>query len=379
MSADEMIRVSMGCLGEEELTEVKEAFDYGYFGQSYKVFEFEEALGKYLGAEHVIAVNNGTSALHLAVDALGIGRGDEVIVPSMTFIGSFQAISATGARPVPVEVYPDTLLIDIDDVRRKITGRTRAIMPVHYAGNPADMDALMTIAEQHGLRIIEDAAHALGSVYHGRKVGSFGDITCFSFDSIKNITCGEGGGLVCRQPELADVLKQKRVCGIDRKPLPSAAHGHTVSFQVRAQGYRYHMSNINAAIGLAQLKKIESFIKRRREICRRYDLAFKENPNIHCLPADYDNVAPHIYVIRVKNGHRNDLMEYLKNLEIETGINYVPNHFHPFYASERINLPETEKAYEEILTLPLHYGLSDDDVARVIQSVLAKDSPVHYI
>jgi len=379
MSAGEMIQVSRGCLGEEEMAEVKEALDYGYFGQSYKVFEFEEALGKYLGAEYVVAVNNGTSALHLAVDALDIGKGDEVIVPSLTFIGSFQAISATGAAPVPVEVYPDTLLVDIDDVRRKITGRTRAIMPVHYAGNPADMDTLMTIAEQHGLRIIEDAAHALGSVYHGEKIGSFGDVTCFSFDSIKNITCGEGGALVCRQPELTDIIKQKRICGIDRKAPTSAAHGRNLSFQVRTQGYRYHMSNINAAIGLAQLKKIESFIRRRREICRRYDLAFKENPNIHCLPVNYDNVAPHIYVIRVKNGRRNELMEYLKNLKIETGINYVPNHFHPFYASESISLPETEKAYEEILTLPLHFGMSDDDVSRVIQSVLAKESPVHNI
>jgi dTDP-4-amino-4,6-dideoxygalactose transaminase len=370
MVADEMMRVSRGCLGEEELVQVKEALDYGYFGQSYKVLEFEDELKKFLGAEHVIAVNSGTSALHLALDALGIGKRDEVIVPSLTFIGSFQAISATGATPVAVDIYPDTLLLDIGDIRRKITDKTRAIMPVHYAGNPCDMDALMKIAGEHGLRIIEDAAHAFGSYYNGRKIGSFGDIACFSFDSIKNITCGEGGAVVCRQPELAEILRQKRACGMDRKPLTTRTKGRTPFYQVRTQGYRYHMSNINAAIGLAQLKKVRSFIKRRQEICRRYDQAFGKIPVIHCLPVNYDVVAPHIYVIRVRNGRRNDLMEYLKSMKIETGINYVPNHLQPFYASGGVSLPETERAYEEILTLPLHYGLSDDDVDRVIQSIV---------
>ncbi len=369
MSRDEMIRVSRGCLGEEELAEVREAFDYGYFGQSYKVFEFEEELGKYLGAEHVIAVNNGTSALHLAVDALGIGKGDEVIVPSLTFVGSFQAISATGAKPIAAEIYPDTLLIDIEDARRKITEKTRAVMPVHYAGNPCDMDTLMKIAGEYGLRIIEDAAHALGSFYKGKRIGSFGDIACFSFDSIKNITCGEGGAVVCREPELADILRQKRYCGMDRKPMTSVEKGRTPFYQVKTQGFRYHMSNINAAIGLAQLKKLDSFIARRQEICRKYDRAFGGIPAINCLPINYDNVAPHIYVILLKNGGRNDLMEYLKNHKIETGINYVPNHLQPFYSNEAVSLPETEKAYEEILTLPLHCGLSDDDVTFVIQSV----------
>src|SRR4030042_1344194 len=176
-----MIKVSQGCLGEEELAEVKEALDYGYFGMSYKVFEFEAALQQYLGTRYVIAVNNCTSALHLAVDALGIQKGDEVITPSLTFIGAFQAISATGATPVPVDIFPDTLLVDIDDVKRKITPRTKAIMPLHYAGNPCHLAALTKIAQEHNLRIIEDAAHAFGSLYKSKKIGSFGDIICFSF------------------------------------------------------------------------------------------------------------------------------------------------------------------------------------------------------
>jgi perosamine synthetase len=365
-----MIKVSKGCLGKEELAEVREAFDYGYFGMAYKVLEFEEALRNYLGAKYVITTNNCTSALHIAVDALGIGKGDEVITPSLTFVGAFQAISATGATPVPVDIYPDTLLIDIEDVKRKITPRTKAIMPVHYTGNPCDIDALTKIAGEYKLRIIEDAAHAFGSYYKGRKIGSFGDIVCFSFDSIKNITCGEGGAVICHEPALADILGQKRLCGMKRLNQASAEWKERAPvYEVNTQGYRYHMSNINAGIGLAQLKKIDSFIARRREICRRYDSAFKKVSDIACLLINYDNVAPHIYVIRVKNGRRDGLMEYLKNLDIETGINYMPNHLHNFFARKKVSLPETEKAYQEILTIPLHCGLSDDDVNKVIQGV----------
>ena len=261
--------------------------------------------------------------------------------------------------------------MDIDDVRNKITKRTKAIMPVHYAGNPCDMDALMNMGEEYGIRIVEDAAHALGSYYHGRKIGSLGDIACFSFDSIKNITCGEGGAIVCQDSELADILSQRRLLGIDRKSQASSAwKERSWFFEVKTQGFRYHMSNINAAIGLAQLKKIDSFVSRRREICRRYDSAFREIPAISCLKINYDEVAPHIYVIRVKDGRRDSLMEYLKSLDIETGINYIPNHLHPFYANRALSLPETDKAYQEMLTLLLHFGLSDDDVTQVIQGVI---------
>lgn len=365
-----MIKVSRGCLGEEELAEVKDAFDYGYFGLASKVLEFEEELKKYLGAQYVVATNTGTSALHLALDALGIGKGDEVIVPSLTFVSAFQAISATGATPVACDIYPDTLLMDIDDAKGRITSRTKAIMPVHYAGNPCNMDALIEIGEEYHIRIVEDAAHALGSYYRGRKIGSFGDITCFSFDSIKNITCGDGGAIVCQDTALADILRQKRLLGIDRKSHTYSWKERSWFYEVKTQGFRYHMSNINAAIGLVQLRKIDTFISRRKEICRRYDSAFKGTPTISCLQINYDEVAPHIYVIRVKDGRRNGLMDYLKSLDIETGINYIPNHLHPFYANKAVSLPETEKAYQEILTLPLHFGLSDDDVTKVIQGVI---------
>ena len=365
-----MIKVSRGCLADEELAEVKAAFDYGYFGLASKVTEFEEQLAKYLGAEHVVAVNTGTSALHLALDALGIGSGDEVIVPSLTFVGSFQAISATGARPVACDVEPDTLLMDMEDVRKRMTARTKAIMPVHYAGNPCDMDALQALGHRTRIRVVEDAAHAFGSAYKGRRIGGFGDVTVFSFDSIKNITCGEGGAVVCRDSKLAELLRQKRLLGMDRTSQASASwKTRSWQFEVHTQGFRYHMSNINAAIGLAQLRKVETFIARRREICKRYDVAFHDLPKIFPLRINYAEVAPHIYVVRVQDGRRDALMQFLKDRDIETGINYIPNHLHPYYRQGRLCLPETERAYGEIITLPLHYGLSDADVDTVIAGV----------
>jgi len=365
-----MIKVSRGCLGEAELAAVKEAFDYGYFGLAAKVAEFEQALAAYLGAPYVVATNTGTSALHLALDAAGIGPGDEVIVPSLTYVACFQAISSTGARPVACDVHPDTLLMDVADARRRLTPRTRAVMPVHYAGNPCDMDALEALAEGRNIRIIEDAAHALGSTYRGRRIGG-GDIACFSFDSIKNVTCGEGGAVCCRDEGLAEIMRQKRLLGVDRQTQAAASwKERDWHYEVRTQGYRYHMSNINAAIGLVQLGRLDEFIARRRQICRRYDEAFYRVSGIETLKIDYNQVAPHIYVIRARNGGRDRLMAYLKEQDIETGINYIPNHLQPFYAAEGVTLPETEAAYGEILTLPLHCGLSDADVGRVIGAVI---------
>ncbi|MGH2459419.1 MAG: DegT/DnrJ/EryC1/StrS family aminotransferase, partial [Chloroflexota bacterium] len=365
-----LIKVSRGCLGDEELAEVREAFAYGYFGHAAKVEELEAALAAYLGAEHVVATNTGTSALHLALAALGIGEGDEVLVPSLTFVASFQAIRATGATPVPCDVQPDTLLMDLEDAAARITPRTRALMPVHYAGAPCDLQGLRAIASRHGLRLVEDAAHAFGSTYQGRRIGSFGDATCFSFDSIKNITCGEGGAVACGDRALADLMRRKRTLGIDRRPPADPADRPSgMTFEVATAGFRYHMSNINAAIGLAQLRKADAFIARRREICRQYDRAFSGLAGLAPLRVNYDETAPHIYVIRVKDGRRDALMRDLREEGIETGINYVPNHLHPLFRWEGRPLPETERAFGEILTLPLHVELTPSDVAEIIERV----------
>ena len=229
------------------------------------------------------------------------------------------------------------------------------------------MDALLKLKESQGIRIVENVAHALGSTYKDKKIGSFGDITCFSFDSLKNITCGEGGVIICDDEKLYDLCRKKRNLGLDRKNQTTTSwKDRSWSYDVVTQGFRYHMSNINAGIGLAQLRKVDKFISRRREICKKYDNAFQTESNIKLLRVDYTTVAPHIYVVRVRNNLRDPLKQHLKEQNIETSISYIPNHLHTFYRKDGLSLPETEKAYEEILTLPLHCKLSDSDVDRVI-------------
>ncbi|MCM1038214.1 MAG: DegT/DnrJ/EryC1/StrS family aminotransferase [Ruminococcus sp.] len=367
-----MIKVARGCLGEEELAAVKEAFAYGYFGLAYKVNEFENALKEYLGTSaEVVATNTGTSALHLALSALGVGTGDEVIVPSFTFVASVQAVEMCGATPILCEVDQDTFLMDIEDVKRKISPRTKVIMPVHYSGNPCDMDELLKIKENTGIRIVEDAAHAIGSTYKGRKIGAFGDITCFSFDSIKVITCGEGGCIVTSDEKILEQSRMKRLLGIDRKTM------HTKNWKERSWiydvntiGYRYHMSNINAAIGCEQLKKIDLFIIRRRQLCKLYATRLKDVKGIKLMKMDYDVVAPFMFPIRVLEGRRDELKKRLQECDIETGISYIPNHLFSLFRMDKGAMAISDKIFEEILCLPLHFELSDDDVYEVCDGIM---------
>ena len=366
-----MIKVSRGCCGEEELAQVKEAFEYGYFGLAYKVEEFEKEVAKYLGTDRlVIATNTGTTALHLSLDTLGIGTGDEVILPSFTFVATAQAVSALGATPVFAEVNKDTFLIDIEDVKKKITSKTKAIIAVHYAGRPCVIDSLMKIKEEKGIRIIEDAAHAFGSYYKGNKVGAVGDIVCFSFDSIKVMTCGEGGAIVTSDPIFESLAKQKRLLGIDRKSMHVKDwKKRSWIYDVPTQGYRYHMSNINAAIGLAQLKKVNSFIARRRELCNLYVKNLSGIDGIELMPVDYSDITPFMFVIRVKNGKRNALKDFLMENDIESGISYIPCHHFNLYKDETINLPITDNIFEEIICLPMHFELKDEDVVTVAEKI----------
>ncbi len=365
-----MIKSSRGCCGEEELAQVKEAFDYGYFGLAFKVNEFEEKLGKYLNTDReVIAVNTGTSALHIALDAIGVTEGDEVILPSFTFVATAQAISACGAKPVFCEINPKTMLIDIEDVKSKITDKTKVIMPVHYAGAACDMDALMEIKEQYEIRIVEDAAHAIGSEHKGKKIGSFGDVTCFSFDSIKVMTCGEGGAVVTDDIELAETIRKKRLLGIDRKAM------HVKDWKQRSwiydvpfDGYRYHMSNINAAIGLAQLEKIDKFIARRREICKLYMDVLKDVEQIELPVSNFSTIAPFMFVIKVKDSKRDALKSYLMEHDIESGISYIPCHTFSYY-QDGTDFLITDEVFKGVLCLPLHYELTDDDVCEVAKTI----------
>jgi len=364
-----MIPVSKPSVGSEELEAVRKVFATGWLGMGSAVFEFENRLKEYLGARHGIAVNSGTSAIHVALDAFGIREGDEVIVPSLTFCATVQAITALRARPVFCEIDPNTLNIDVDDAQRRITTRTKAIVPVHYCGNPCDMDRLLDLGKRYNLRIVEDAAHAFGSSYKGKKIGSFGDATCFSFDPIKNITCGEGGAVVLSDDVVAEEIVRKRILGIDKDTWHRYRNERSWYYEVTTQGYRYHMSNINAAIGLVQLGKLDAFVARKREIVRRYNEAFRDLIGISLLDWNLEETAPFTYIVRVPGERRDAVMDFLKERAVGTGIHYIANHIQPFFREYAAALPVTERTWREILTLPLYVDMTDEDATLVIQSV----------
>ncbi|MBI5145296.1 MAG: DegT/DnrJ/EryC1/StrS aminotransferase family protein [Candidatus Omnitrophica bacterium] len=364
-----MIPIARPSIGEDELTEIKKVFASGWLGMGSVVFEFENAIKGYLGVKYIIAVNTGTSALHIALDALNLETTDEVIVPSLTFVASIQTIIAAGARPVFCDIDPNTLNMDIEDVKRRITSRTKVIMPVHYGGLPCDMEALLDIAKNSSVRIVEDAAHAFGSSYKGKRIGAFGDITCFSFDPIKNLTCGEGGAVVVNDEDLAAEIMRKRILGIDKDTWQRYKNKRSWVYEVVTTGFRYHMSNINAAIGLAQIKKLDRVLEKKRQIIREYDNAFKGMSGIELLYRDYRETAPFNYVIKVKNNKRDKLLDYLNKNGVGAGINYIPNHIQPLFKDFKVKLPVTEMVWQEIISLPLYFDMTQTDVTTVIEQV----------
>jgi dTDP-4-amino-4,6-dideoxygalactose transaminase len=364
-----MIQVQRPSIGNEELEGVKKVFETGWLGMGKSVFDFEDRIKELLGVKNIVAVNTGTTAIHLVLDSLDLKRGDEVIVPSFTFAATIQAIIACGATPVFCDIESDTLNMDATDMKKRITARTKAIMPVHYGGLSCDMDEILKTAKERNLRVVEDAAHAFGSSYKGRMIGSFGDIACFSFDPIKNITCGEGGAIATDDDEISGVMKKKRVLGIDKDTWSRFGQKKDWFYSVNMTGFRYHMSNINAAIGLVQLEKLDRFLSRKKEIVQRYDNSFTGVDGIEMLKRDYEGTAFFSYVIKVKE-KRDELMEFLKERGIGSGVHYIPNHFQPLFKDYRVVLPVTEKVWQEIITLPLYYDMTDDDVGFVIRSVL---------
>ena len=365
----EPIPVSRPSLGEEELAAVRKVFLSGWLGLGADVLEFEKALAGFLGAPQVVCTNTGTTALHLALDALGIGPGDEVILPSLTFVASAQAVAATGARPVFCDIGTEDLNIDVEDARSRVTPRTKAILPVHYRGIPCDMDALADLAADRGLHLVEDAAHAFGSSYRGKRIGSFGEMACFSFDPIKNITCGEGGAVVFRDGGLLERIQQKRILGIDKDTWSRYRNERSWFYDVVTRGYRYHMSNINAAIGLVQIRKFGAMNRRKVEVARRYDEAFGDLDGIELLEnRGYDGIGLFAYMVKVRS-RRNELMDHLAARGVGSGVHYIPSHLFSYFHEEGLVLPATEQVYKEILSLPLFPDITDEQVDRVIREV----------
>jgi dTDP-4-amino-4,6-dideoxygalactose transaminase len=361
-------------LGPEVHAAARDALDTGWLGMGQLSRQFEDELSSYLGLEDrsLVSTNSCTEALHIAARLIGLGPGDEVICPSFTYVAGHQAISRTGAEVVFCDVEPTNLGIDPSAARALVTDRTRAILAVDYLGLPCRLDDLMTIADDHDLRVIEDAAHAFGTLSDGRAVGSFGDITCFSFGPVKTITTLEGGAVIT--PDRADTqtLHELRHLGIDSDTDARYKNRRNWEFDVVRQGYRCHLGSVPAAIGLSQLRMVDEFIANRQEYCRFYDDAFGTLDGVELFKTSWDGIAPYIYVIRVRDSERRtDLIEHLKRRGIATGIHFLGAHDFTFYRdSRRGDLSVTESATKQVLTLPLHSYMDRSTLERVADGVI---------
>lgn len=365
-----MIQLFKPYMDEQEVEAVAEVLRSGWIGLGPKTAEFEREFAGLLGAPYAVGLSSATAALDLAVRLFRINHSDEVIVPAMTFVSTAHAVAYNLATPIFADVEPDTLLIDIDDVARKITPRTKAVIPVHYGGRPVDMDRLR--AAVGTIPVIEDAAHACGSQYKGRAAGTLGDLGCFSFHAVKNLAMGDGGALVTSDREMMERAKRLRWLGIDRGTWDRTGADRSYWWQyfVDEIGLKCHMNDISAAIGLVQLRKLPATNARRRKIAEMYTAGLAGLPWLRTPPMDTQESqsAWHIYCIQVD--HRDDLNVFLQNKGIGTGVHYKPIHLYGCYGN-RPCLPTAERLFERILSLPMHPGLSDEDVGTVIDAIHA--------
>jgi dTDP-4-amino-4,6-dideoxygalactose transaminase len=367
-------------IGEEEIAAVVACLRSGWVTTGPATKHFEQAFGAYLGGElETIAVNSATAGLHLALECLGVGPGDEVIVPTLTFTATAEVVRYLGATPVFVDVDPATLNLSPLAVERAITPRTRAIMPVHFAGMACDMDALLELARAHRLRVVEDAAHAFPTRYRGRLVGTLdSDITVFSFYANKTMTTGEGGMVVTRDPELARRIRLMRLHGISQDAFNRYVSKTPAWFyEVVAAGFKYNLTDIASAIGIEQLRKIDRFLQRREQLAARYDAAFADLPlHLPSRPDPGSSHAWHLYVVRLAPSARlgrDELINELSRRGIGTSVHFIPLHRQPYWRDtcqlSPAQFPVAEASFQSMLTLPLYTRMNDADQERVVAAV----------
>src|ERR1035441_6569687 len=364
-------------IGEEEISEVADSLRSGWVTTGPKVQRFEQEFAVYTGARHAMAVNSCTAALHASLAAVGVGPGDEVIVPTLTFCATANVVVHLGATPVIVDVDPD-FQISVQAVCRAITPRTKAIVPVHYAGQACSLQDILELAGSHGIPVIEDAAHAAGAEYAGSRIGTHGRAVCFSFYAIKNMTTGEGGMITTNDDDLAARLRLLSLHGMSRDAWKRYTEAGSWYYEVVEPGYKYNMTDIQAALGIHQLRRLDGFIRRRQEIAAMYDEAFSDTPEI-LLPARLPgrNHTFHLYPIRLAAGrlqlNRSELIEELRARNIGASVHFIPLHRHPFYRQRYGYRPEqfpvAEEIYRGLPSLPLYPKMTGQDAHDVVAAV----------
>ncbi|MBN2027798.1 MAG: DegT/DnrJ/EryC1/StrS family aminotransferase [Actinobacteria bacterium] len=363
---------------QEEIDEVVATLRSGWVGTGPKVNRFERMFAAYKGIDHAIAVSSCTAALHLSMLAIGIEPGDEVIVPSMTFGATANAVIHAGGRPVLVDCERETMNVDVGDMERKITPRTRAVIPVHFAGRPCDMDAIAAIAEKYDLKVIEDCAHAVEAEYHGRKAGTFGDLGSFSFYVTKNVITGEGGMVITRDEEYANKIKVLALHGMSKDAWERFSDEGYKHYQYVYCGYKYNMTDMQASLGIHQLPRIDSYWERRREIWNAYNHAFRDLPVFTPAPEEKDTRhAYHLYTMLLDIDNlaitRDRFLEEMTARNIGTGVHYIALHLHPYFQQQfgyrRGDFPNAEWISERTVSLPISPGLTGKDREDVIEAV----------
>lgn len=372
-----MIPYSRQLIDNEDIRVVIDALGSDWLTTGPKIAEFEESFAKSVGSKYAVAVSSGTAALHSAMYAAGINHGDEVIVPAMSFAASANCVVFQKGKPVFIDVQPDTLLLDLAKVEEKITGKTKAIITVDYAGQPCDYDELRKIAIRHKLLLVDDACHALGARYKDRYIGSIADLNVFSFHAVKHITTGEGGMITTDNPYFAERMRVFRNHGITTDHYQREIR-RSWYYEMVELGYNYRLTDFQCALGLSQLKKLPGWIARRQEIARCYDKAFSEIEGVAPLKVKSDVThAYHLYVIRFDteriNKSRGEIFQFLREKGIGVNVHYIPIHLHPFYrkvfgTAEGL-CPVAENAYQYIISLPMSHGLANNDVEKVIEKV----------
>jgi dTDP-4-amino-4,6-dideoxygalactose transaminase len=365
-------------IGEEEIAEVVETLRSGWLTSGPRVARFESAFAGVVGARHAIAVNSGTAALHLALEAVGVERGDEVIIPTYTFAATGEVVTYLGARPVLVDCRSDTLNIDAATIEPYLTNRTKAIIPVHVAGQPCDMDPILELARGGGLHVIEDAAHALPTTYRGRMVGSIADITAFSFYATKTITTGEGGMITTERDDYAARMKRMSLHGLSGDAWNRYTAVGRWFYEIEEFGFKYNLTDLAAALGLRQLHRVDEFYQRRRRIAQMYSEAFTDLDSCtmpHEAPGGTH--AWHLYILQLNlpalRVGRNEVVEALRHRGVATSVHFIPLHLHPVYRRtygyRPGQFPIAETAFTGAISLPIYPRMTDEDVNFVIDAV----------